>query len=83
MPKELTADAVAAIKERELRVKCDRCDYDFSAVCLVSEIQLPMGKNPAGQLVMMSQTSILRPLVCPSCGLSILDKPSPLAIPGH
>jgi hypothetical protein len=83
MPKELTAEEVAEIRGRELRVKCDRCNYDYSAECLVSTIQLPMGKNPAGQLVMMSQQSILQPLVCPYCGLSILDRPSPIAVPGH
>ena len=83
MPKVLTAEETKAIQEREIRVACPRCEADISEHCTFSEIQVPMGRNAAGQVVMISETSVARPLICPYCKLSLLDKPSPIAVPGH
>lgn len=79
-PKTLTREEILEIKAKEKRANCPRCNFDYSVSCYVLGLQIPIGKDPRGNMLAANVLSIIQPLVCPSCGLSILDKPSDIAV---
>lgn len=79
---ELTEEQKKEIKAKELRVGCPRCKNDISEQCQVFDIQIPMGRDKFGQVIAMQETLVIVPLICPFCGLSMRDRPSPVQTSG-
>lgn len=76
-------DRDAAFEEREhfAYMHCQRCGEDISELCGVLEMQVPVGKDRMGRVMMAVEILIERPLICPHCRRSTAAKPSKI-LPG-
>lgn len=74
----LSEDERRKIEEKQLRIFCTRCQEDISAASQFFQVQIPTGSTRGGQLAVLMETVVVHPLVCPVCGLSQLDRPSPI-----